>query len=118
MRSRRSDDPIPDATSAQHRNHSFGSRLLVMLRTLVAAFCLTSLCAAADLKIVRVMLSDSEGGVANGESWEYTPGQIIYFTCRVSGFTPSPKHQVQLSYTVQAFDSRGAAVAEADKGSI
>jgi hypothetical protein len=89
-----------------------------MLRTLVTALCLTSLCAAADLKIVRAMLSDSDGGVPNGESWEYTPGQIIYFTCRVSGFTPSAKREIQLNYTVQAFDSRGAAVAEADKGSI
>ena len=89
-----------------------------MLRSLAAAFLVTSLCAAADLKVVRVMLSDSEGGPPNSESWEYTPGQIVYVTCRVSGFSMSPQRQVQLSYTVQAFDSRGAAVAEADKGSI
>jgi len=69
------------------------------------------------LKVVQPAVSDSDGGAPNAESWAYTPGQVIYFTCRVSGYTAGPNHQVKLAYTVQAFDSRGAALAEPDKGS-
>lgn len=89
-----------------------------MWRWLLSAALAVSIGAAAELKVVEPKISDSDGGAPTAASWEYTPGQVVYFTCRVSGFTMSPKREVKLSYTVQAFDPRGAAIAEPDKGSI
>jgi hypothetical protein len=90
-----------------------------MLRSFLAALSLAWLSSAAvDLRVVHPVVSDSDGGPANAESWAYTPGQVVYLTCRVSGFTASADRMVRLSYTIQAFDVRGTALAEADKGAI
>lgn len=87
------------------------------MRVIVAALSLAWIGAAAsDLRVVQPIVSDSDGGPSNADSWEYTPGQIVYFTCRIAGFGISQEHQVRLAYTVQAFDSRGAALAEPEKG--
>ena len=88
------------------------------MRWLLALLPMVWIGAAADLRVVQPKVSDVDGGPPNAESWEYTPGQVVYLTCRVSGFTISPQREVKLTYTVQAFDPQGTAVAEVDKGEI
>jgi hypothetical protein len=89
-----------------------------MKRVLLAAFASAALCAAPALQLVQTAVSDIDGGPPNPVSFEYRPGQIVYFTCRVSGYTQDKDQQVRLAYSVQAFDARGVPVAEISKDNL
>jgi hypothetical protein len=86
-----------------------------MKRVLFAVFASTALCAAPALQLVQTTVGDIDGGPPNPVAFEYRPGQVVYFTCRVSGYAQDKEQQVRLAYSVQAFDARGVAVAEAAK---
>ena len=43
-------------------------------------------------------------------------GETIFFSCNIAGFTKSPEEQINLTYSVQAFDPKGVPVAEIYKG--
>jgi hypothetical protein len=89
-----------------------------MTRVLLTVFASATLCAAPALQLVRTAVSDIDGGPPNPATFEYRPGQIVYYTCRVSGYTQDKDQQVRLAYTVQAFDVRGVPIAEASKDNL
>jgi len=89
-----------------------------MKRVLLAVLASAALCAAAALQIVQTAVSDIDGGAPNTASFEYRPGQVVYFTCRVSGYTQDKVQQVHLAYTVQSFDARGVPLAEVSENSL
>ena len=89
-----------------------------MTRVLLAVFASAVLCAAPALQLVQTAVSDIDGGPPNPASFEYRPGQVVYFTCRVSGYTQDKEQQVHLAYSVQAFDARGVPVAEISKNNL
>jgi hypothetical protein len=89
-----------------------------MTRVLLPVFASAVLCAAPALHLVQTAVSDIDGGPPNPVSFEYRPGQVVYFTCRVSGYTQDKVQQVHLAYTVQAFDARGVPVAEISKENL
>ena len=89
-----------------------------MTRVLLTVFASAALCAAPALQLVQTAVSDIDGGPPNPVSFEYRPGQIVYFTCRVSGYTQDKDQQVRLAYAVQAFDARGVPIAEIAKENL
>lgn len=89
-----------------------------MKRVLLAVLASTALCAAPTLKLVESAVSDIDGGPSNPVSFEYHPGQVVYFTCRVSGYTQDKDQQVRLAYSVQGFDARGVPIVEPTKNNL
>lgn len=89
-----------------------------MKRVLSALLACSALYAAPVLRLVQTAVSDVDGGAPNPVTFEYRPGQVVYFTCRVSGYTQDKDQQVRLAYTVQAFDAHGVPVAEIAKDSL
>jgi hypothetical protein len=78
---------------------------------LLVALLPAALCAAATLQIVKPVVSQSEGGDADTPGFEHVAGETLFFTCRIGGFMKS-EDKVHLTYSVQAFDPRGVALAE------
>ncbi len=91
------------------------------MRRLLYAILFPSLMAsasAAELQVVRVAISDSDGGPPNAPTASYRPGDSLYFNCRIAGYSKDKDEQVRLAYSVQAVDPRGVALSEAMKNSI
>src|ERR1700678_4568192 len=89
-----------------------------MTRVLLTVFASAVVYAAPALHLVQTAVSDIDGGPPNPVTFEYRPGQVVYFTCRVSGYTQDKDQQVRLAYSVQGFDAHGVPVAEIAKDSL
>jgi hypothetical protein len=89
-----------------------------MKRVLFAVFASAALCAAPALQLVQTAVSDIDGGPPNPVTFEYRPGQVVYFTTRVSGYTQDKDQQVRLAYSVQSLDARDVPVAEISKNNL
>jgi hypothetical protein len=74
------------------------------------------LVAAPALGIVKPVIAQSDGGDALPAGFTHTAGETMFFTCHIAGFTKSANEQINLTYTVQAFDPKGVPVAEIYKG--
>jgi len=74
--------------------------------------------AAPALEIVNPILSQMEGGDPEPPGFEHVGGEVLFFSCRVSGFTKSAEQKIRLAYSVQAFDPKGVAIAEVYKNTI
>jgi hypothetical protein len=88
---------------------------------LIAIFLLMTalLCASpAALEVVRVSIATSDGGPPEPASYEYMPGETLYFTCRIAGFTKTPEEKVHVAYSVQAFDPNGVPLTEIYKNDM
>ena len=84
---------------------------------LLVALLPAAMCAAATLQIVKPVVSQSDGGDADAPGFEHVAGETLFFTCRVEGFTKTDD-KVHLTTSVQAFDPRGVALAEADSNAV
>jgi len=71
---------------------------------------LPALAFAADLQIVRPILSQSEGGAPDPPGFSYVPGETLYFTCRIANYTRSADSKIHVAYSLQAFDPKGVAL--------
>ena len=60
------------------------------------------LVAAPPLQIVRPILSDAEGGAALPASFEYRPGETLFFSCRIANYQKTPEEKIHLAYSVQS----------------
>jgi len=78
--------------------------LFVLLPTLLSA--------APALEIVRPAISQSDGGVPVPPGFDHIPGELLFFTCRVAGFSKTAEDKVHIAYSVQAFDPKGVALTE------
>jgi hypothetical protein len=77
------------------------------------------LCASpAALEVVRVSIATSDGGPPEPASYEYMPGETLYFTCRIAGFSKTPEEKVHVAYSVQAFDPKGVPLTEIYKNDM
>lgn len=74
--------------------------------------------AAPALTVVRPVIAESDGGVPLPVTFEHVPGEILFFTCRVTGFTKSADDKIHLTYSVQAFDPKGVPLTELYKNEI
>jgi hypothetical protein len=76
-------------------------------------------CAAAPaLEIVKPMIATSDGGPSEPASYEYMPGETLYFTCRIAGFSKTAEEKVHVAYSVQAFDPKGVPLTEIYKNDM
>ena len=74
--------------------------------------------AAPALQIVRPIVSQMDGGAADPPGFDHVPGEVLFFTCRISGYTKSPEAQVHLAFSVQPFDPKGVPLSEIYKNEI
>jgi hypothetical protein len=89
------------------------------MRSLVALLLLPGLLAAAPaLQLVRPIISQMDGGTPDTPGFEHVPGEVLFFSCRVSGYTKSADEKVQIAYSVQAFDAKGVPLTELFKNEI
>jgi len=70
------------------------------------------LAAAPALQIVKPVVSQMDGGAPDPAGFEHTPGEVVFFSCRIAGYTKSENEKVQLKYSVQAFDPKGVPLDE------
>ncbi len=83
------------------------------MRSLVLLALLPALAPAAEpLGVVQAVIAQMEGGEALPGDFQHAPGETLFFSCRIAGFTKSPKEEIHLKYSVQAFDPKGVALSE------
>ena len=68
--------------------------------------------ATAPLAVVRPTVSDRDGGAAVPGGSVHAPGETMFFSFQVDGFTASAGQRVHLSYTLDAFDAHGVRIIE------
>ena len=59
------------------------------LFSLLAALAISA--SAAELQIVRPIVSQEEGGAPDPQRFSHIPGETLFFTCRIANFTRSPE---------------------------
>jgi hypothetical protein len=67
---------------------------------------------AAPLQIVRPIISDTDGGASLPASYEYRPGETLFFSCRVANYQKTSEEKIHLAYSVEAFDPKGVPLVE------
>src|SRR5580698_9134302 len=87
-----------------------------MKSILLFAFLPFALVAAPALGVVKPVIAQSDGGDALPGGFKHVAGETLFFSCNISGFTKTPEEQINLTYSVQAFDPKGVPVAEIYKG--
>lgn len=78
--------------------------LLAILPALAAA------APAAELQIVRAIVSQSEGGDPDLPGLSHVPGETLFFTCRIANYAKSSDSKIHVAYSVQAFDAKGVPI--------
>jgi hypothetical protein len=68
--------------------------------------------ATAPLAVVRLTVSDRDGGAAVPSSFVHDPGETMFFSFQVDGYTASSGERVHLSYKLDAFDPHGVRIME------
>ena len=89
-------------------------RLLAVLLLSSALLCASP----AALEVVRVSIATSDGGPPEPASYDFSPGETLYLTCRIAGFTKTPEEKVHVAYSVQAFDPNGVPLTEIYKNDM
>ncbi len=74
--------------------------------------------AAGPLQIVKPIISQMEGGAPDPPSFEHVPGEVLFFTCRIAGYSKTSEEKIHLAYSVQAFDSKDVPLTELYKNEI
>jgi hypothetical protein len=88
------------------------------MRYAVLALFPALLCAAPALEIVRAVIAQSDGGVPVPSGFEHAPGELLFFSCRVAGYSKTVEEKVHVAYSVQAFDPKGVALTELYKNEL
>jgi len=66
------------------------------------------LAGAPALEIVRPVIAQSEGGIPVPAGFDHVPGETLFFSCRVAGYSKTAEEKVHVAYSVQAFDPRAS----------
>ena len=78
------------------------------MRPILLSLILPALLGAAPaLSIVKPVISQKDGGAPMPPGFEHRPGETLYFSCRVAGYSQTPEEKVHVAYSVQAFDPNG-----------
>jgi hypothetical protein len=89
-------------------------RLIAILLLLPVLLCASP----AALEVVRVSIATSDGGPPEPASYEFMPGETLYLTCRIAGFSKTAEEKVHVAYSVQAFDPKGVPLTEIYKNDL
>jgi len=87
-------------------------RVLRML-PLAALSALGAWGATAPLAIVKAVISDRDGGAVTPSSYVHDPGETMFFSFQVEGYSASSADRVHMSYKIDAFDPKGVPIVEA-----
>ncbi len=68
--------------------------------------------ATVPLAVVRPSISDRDGGALLPSGYVHDPGETMFFSFQVDGFSVSSGDRVHLTYKVDAFDPRGVRIME------
>jgi hypothetical protein len=68
------------------------------------------LAATTPLAVVRPTVSDRDGGGAVPSSFAHYPGETMFFSFQVDGFTASSGGRVNLGYKMEVFDPHGVPI--------
>jgi len=68
--------------------------------------------AGAPLSVSRPIISDRDSGAALPADYVHQPGETMFFSFQVDGFTPTSAQRVHLSYKIDAFDPKGIRIME------
>jgi hypothetical protein len=74
------------------------------------------LCAA--LEVVKPVIAQSDGGVPVPRGFDHVPGETLFFSCRIAGYTKTAEEKVHVAYSVQAFDPNGVPLTELYKNEL
>jgi hypothetical protein len=88
------------------------------MRTLLLALLPALLGAAPALQIVKPVISQMEDGVPDGPDFKHVPGETLYFSCRLLGWSKTDEEKIHLAYSVQAFDAKGVPLSEIYKSEL
>jgi hypothetical protein len=89
------------------------------VRPILLLACLPALLVAAPaLQIVKPIISQMDGGTPDPPGFEHVPGEVLFFSCRIAGYTKGPEDKVHLAYSVQPFDPKGVALSELYKNEL
>ena len=87
-----------------------------MRSILLFAFLPVALVAAPALGVVKPVIAQSDGGDGLPGAFKHVAGETLFFSCNISGFTKSSAEQINLTYSVQAFDPKGVPIVDIYKG--
>jgi hypothetical protein len=68
--------------------------------------------ATEPLAIVQPVISQMEEGAASPAGFYYTPGEVLFFSCRVAHYAKTADLKVRIAYSVDAFDPKGVELNE------
>ncbi len=68
--------------------------------------------ATEPLAIIQPVLSQMEDGEATPPGFFYTPGEVLFFSCRVAHYAKTADLKVRIAYSVEAFDPEGVEITE------
>lgn len=88
------------------------------MRALVLLCAGSLLCAAPALQVVKPIISQMDGGIADSPGTQHVPGEIIFFQCRVANYSKTADEKIHLAFSVQAFDPHGVAIMEIYKNDM
>jgi hypothetical protein len=87
------------------------ARLLPLLYLCPAVWC-------AGLEVVRPTVAQSDGGIPVPAGYAHVAGETLFFSCRIAGYAKTPEEKVHVTYSVQAFDPKGAPLTEIYKNEM
>ena len=76
------------------------------------------LAGAPALEIVKPIIAQSEGGIPVPAGFEHVPGETLFFSCRIAGYSQTPEEKVHVAYSVQSFDPKGVPLTELYKNEL
>jgi hypothetical protein len=83
------------------------------MRPIILSLVLPALLTGAPaLEIVKPIIAQSEGGVPVPAGFEHVPGETLFFSCRIAGYSKTAEEKVHVTYSVQAFDPKGLPLTE------
>jgi hypothetical protein len=88
------------------------------MKLTVLALLPTLLAAAPAIEVVRPVIAQSDGGVPVPSTFEHVPGELLFFSCRIGGYSKTTEEKVHVAYSVQAFDPKGVPLTELYKNEI
>jgi hypothetical protein len=95
---------------------------MVAIRMAVVLTVLAAAAPAADLALQRMALHQYEDGPIMASSYEYLPGEVGWFSARVTGYQRETREEEQqgarLSWEVRITDPAGVLIQAPEKGSI
>ena len=85
---------------------------------LLPLLCLCPTLWCAGLEVVRPIIAQSDGGIPVPAGYQHVAGETLFFSCRIAGYAKTTEEKVHVTYSLQAFDPKGAPLTEIYKNEM